>query len=161
MLALQRWAVAGPIVARIAKMLKREEAKEKKHNEENASFEEKFCKDVNSLYNAFNEFGNPFSEEQNQLVKISSRVVLDKPASESVLKAKQTDKDQFETFTKERLCGEVSSVYNIIRKNNLQLFCSRNSIVTSKSKKKILFVLIFARTNFRAFAQKNRFAREI
>ena len=135
---LLRWAVAGPIVAQICRDAEEEEVKEKKHHEDNGSFEAKFRKDIQSLYDAFNEFGNPFGEEQKQLVQISSRFVLDKSSSDSVFKAKQTAKDQFESLTKERLCGEVSSLYNIIHKNNLQLFRSRNLLVTSRSKNKIV-----------------------
>ena len=135
---LLRWAVAGSIVAHICKDAEEEEVKEKKHHEDNDSFEAKFREDVQSLYDAFNEFGNPFGEEQKQLVQISSRFVLDKSSPDSVFKAKQTGKDQFESFTKERLCGEVSSLYNIIHKNNLQLFRSRNLLVTSRSKKKVV-----------------------
>ena len=113
--------MAGPIVAQICKDAEEEEVKEKKkkHHEDNDSFEAKLRKDVQSPYDAFNVFGNPFGEEQKQLVQISSRFVLDKSSSDSVLKAKQTGKDQFESFTKERLCSEVSSLYNIIHKNNL------------------------------------------
>ena len=58
--ALLRWAVAGPIVAQICKDAEDDDVKEKKHHEDNETFERK---DVNSLYDAFLEFGNPFSEE--------------------------------------------------------------------------------------------------
>ena len=92
---LLRWAVAGPIAAQICKDAEEEEVKEKKHHEDNDSFEVKFRKVVQSLYDAFNEFGNPFGEEQKQLVQISSRFVLDKSSSVSVFKVKQTGKSLF------------------------------------------------------------------
>jgi len=136
--ALLRWAVAGPIVAQICKDVEGEEVNEKKHHEDNDSFEKKFRKDVKSLYDAYLEFGNPFCEEQTQLTQISSRLVLDKSASDSVLNAKLIGKDQFKCFTKERLCSESSSLYNIIQKNKLHLFRNRNSVVTSRSKNKII-----------------------
>ena len=53
-----------------------------------------------------------------------------------VFKAKQTGKNQSESFAKERLCDAVSSLYNTRHKNNLQIFRSRkySTIVISKSK---------------------------
>ena len=92
---LLRWAVAGPIAAQICNDAEEEEVKEKKHHEDNDSFEAKLRKVVQSLYDAFNEFENPFGEEQKQLVQISSRFVLDKSSSVSVFKGKQTGKSLF------------------------------------------------------------------
>ena len=43
---LLRWTVAGPIVAQVCKNAEEEEVKEKKHHEDNDSFEAKFQKDV-------------------------------------------------------------------------------------------------------------------
>ena len=133
--ALLRWAVAGPIVAQICKDAEDDDVKEKKHHEDNETFERNFRKDVKSLYDAFLEFGNPFSEEQNQLVQISSRVVLDQSSSDSVFQAKQKGKDQFKSLTKDRLSSELSSRYDTISKNNLTLLRSKNTIITSKSTK--------------------------
>ena len=47
--------------------------------------------------------------------------MLDKVASDSVIKAKQVGKNQFDLFTKERLCSDISSVYNIIHMNKLHV----------------------------------------
>ena len=74
---LLRWAVAGPIVAQICTDTEEEEVKEKKHHEDNDSFVAKFRKDVQSLYDAFNEFGNPkIKAIGSNILKICVRYII-------------------------------------------------------------------------------------
>ena len=62
--ALLRWAVAGPIVAQIFKDGAAINERIHIHHEDTRSFEQKFCTDLDSLYSAFLDFGNPFKEEE-------------------------------------------------------------------------------------------------
>ena len=67
-----------------------------------------------------------------------SKVVLSDDATSSVKMAKEIGKRQYDLFVEERLISRSASLYDNIKKNNLSLFRHKNSIVTSKSKKKIV-----------------------
>ena len=72
------------------------------------------------------------------MTHLTSRIVLDDSHSASVFEAKRIGKTQFEKFNEDRILSDTASLYDIIHKNNLGLFRSQNSIVTSKSKQKIV-----------------------
>ena len=67
-----------------------------------------------------------------------SKVVLSDDATSLVKMAKEIGKRQYDLFVEERLISRSASLCDNIKKNNLSLFQHKNSIVTSKSKKKIV-----------------------
>ena len=72
---LLRWAVAGPIVAQIFKDGAAINERIHIHHEDTHSFEQKFRTDLDSLYSAFLDFGNPFKEEKVMMEEASSHLV--------------------------------------------------------------------------------------
>ena len=139
--ALLKWAVSSPIVSDILQhsgQYQFEDESDFHHHEDTSSFEEKFLEDKESFQNAFSEFGNPFLEQEISLVHIVSKLILNNDSSNSVKTAKEIGKQQYELFVNERLVTGTSSLHNNIKKNNLSLFRHKNSIVTSKSKQKIV-----------------------
>ena len=72
------------------------------HHEDTASFEKNFRKDRDSLIASI-EYGNPFEEEEQNLVYITSRHVLDDVATKWVKEAKRIREDQYTAFVNEKL----------------------------------------------------------
>ena len=138
--ALLKWAICGPV---ICEMLKEGEETEKGHSpslhhEDNDTFEEKFQHDRDLLVASFQEQGNPFEEEEKNLIHITSRTVLDGNATKSVKEAWKKGNDQYKIFVKERLVKKTSSFYDSIKRNNLSLFRQKHIVKISKPKQKIM-----------------------
>ena len=107
------------------------------HHENTASFEKDFCKDRDSLIASILEYGNPFEEEEQNLVHITSRHVLDDVATKSVKAAKRKREDQYTAFVNERLINRRISLYDTLKRNDLSLFRQKHLLKMSKSKQKI------------------------
>ena len=84
--ALLKWGIFGPAISEI---LKEEEDRNlpELHHEDTASLEKDFHKDRDSLIASILEYGNPFEEEKQNLVHITSKHVLDDVATKSVKEA--------------------------------------------------------------------------
>ena len=68
------------------------------HHEDTASFEKDFRKYRDSLIASILKYGNSFEEEEQNLVHITSRHVLDDIATKSVKEAKRIGEDQYTAF---------------------------------------------------------------
>ena len=138
--ALLKWAVAGPTICDILKTSDSVEANVNEllhHHEDTKTFEVKFQKDKNAFTNAIEDLGNPFLEEEPQLVHIVTKQLLDEKASKSIKNAKDIGEHQFKAFVEQRLTEGTSSIYDTIKKNNLPLYRQKNCVVTPKSKQKV------------------------
>jgi len=73
--ALRRWMVAGPELSRMIEEFECSvsSAIVHGHQEQNPSFQNAFATDVHHLVASFEELGNPFSEEHEELKTIHSR----------------------------------------------------------------------------------------
>ena len=120
--SLLRWSVAGPTVTKVCHEYDDPITVEKKHHEDTRAVENKFRADVSSVHDAFLEFGNPFCEEEENLIQLSSKIVLEKSQSSTVFQAEQLGKKQFDAFVNERITSDTASLYDIIHKNKLDLF---------------------------------------
>ena len=134
--ALLKWAIWGPVISEI---LKEEEDGNlsQLHHEDTASFEKDFRKDRDSLIASILEYGNPFKEEEQNLVHITSRHVLDDVATKSVKDVKRIGEDQYTAFVNERLINRRTSLYDTLKRNDLSLFRQKHLLNMSKSKQKI------------------------
>ncbi|KAG1664759.1 Flotillin-1 [Nymphon striatum] len=87
--ALRRWMVAGPEVARVIEEFQdvsqhcRQKKADTRHHDQTPSVQTSFVKDVRSLVDVIEEMGNPFEEESQDVVKLSSapRDIPDKAMS--------------------------------------------------------------------------------
>ncbi|KAG1664155.1 hypothetical protein GQR58_019968 [Nymphon striatum] len=76
--ALRRWMVAGPEVARVIEEFQdvsqhcRQKKADTRHHDQTPSVQTSFVKDVRSLVDVIEEMGNPFEEESQDVVKLSS-----------------------------------------------------------------------------------------
>ena len=134
--ALLKWAICRPVIVEI---LKEEEDGNlhELHHEDTASFEKDFSKDRDSLIASILEYGNPFEEEEQNLVHITSRHVLDDVATKSVKDVNRIGEDQYTAFVNERLINRRTSLYDTLKRNDLSLFRQKHLLNMSKSKQKI------------------------
>ena len=77
--ALCRWMVAGPELSRMIEEFKGSvsSAVVHGHHEQNPAFKNAFATDVHHLEAFFEELGNPFSEEDEELMTIHSKEIMD------------------------------------------------------------------------------------
>ena len=71
---------------------------------------------------AFEEMGNPFVENETNLVQIATKAVMNPEVSRQVHTAEKIGQEQFEIFIKNRLLSETSSLYDVISKNKFLIF---------------------------------------
>ena len=107
------------------------------YHEDTASFEKDNCKERDSLIASILEYGNPFEEEEQNLVHITSRHVLDDVATKSVKEAKRIGEAQYTAFVNERLINRRTSLYDALKRNDLSPFRQKHLLKMSKSKQKI------------------------
>ena len=135
--ALLKWAIAGQIISHILKPESSENLCTM-HHEDTLKYESDFRQDIDAFKTSMLQFGNPFEEEEAQLVHISSRHVLDDAASVSVAKAKSVGEAQYAAFVTERLEKGDVSFYDTLKRNNLPLFRKKHFIKVSMSKQKLV-----------------------
>ena len=88
--ALLRWMVAGP---EVAQSIQEFEIGSKKsdnthHHDQTASVQVSFIKDVQSLVNTIEHFGNLFQEESKDVIVLHSKELARSSAAEAVRKVK-------------------------------------------------------------------------
>ena len=112
---------------------------EKKQNAETCHHEQKrhiqaaFAQDVKSLVEAFEEIGNPFLEDSEDLLVLDSRNIVDASVRDAIQKIEQLGIDQYEVYVEERLVKQTKAIADPIKRNNLHLF-SRPPVHQKSSK---------------------------
>ena len=121
--AMLRWAVVGPI---LIDLCKEKEATVASHHEDTDDYERRFRKDVLSLVNVFDEYGNPFKEKiKDRLLQVVSKTLMDEESSRVVKTALETGTQQYQKFVNERLHQKKASLYAIISRNKFKIFHDR------------------------------------
>ena len=95
----------------------------------------KFLSDCEALRAAWLKYGNPFEEDIPGLVQLTSKRILPDNAEKSVRNVHTVGIEQYNTFNTSR-----RSLYDPIKKNNLDLFRQKNVVASSKSKQKIVML---------------------
>lgn len=135
--ALHRWMVSGPEMARLIGEF--QTSAEKKQNTETCHHEQKqhiqsaFARDVRSLTEVFEEMGNPFLEDSEDLLVLDSRNIADVAVSDAMKEIEELGLDQYEAYVEERLVKQTKTIADPIKRNNLHLF-SRPPVHRKSSK---------------------------
>ena len=126
--AILEWAITSPF---IMELLDNETPNkdDKKHHEDNDTYERVFIADSKSLHTTWSSYGNPFQEDHPGLVHQISKQILSDEAEKSVRNAYIIGKERYSKFN---TCRE--SLYDTISKNKLLLFRQKNVSGTSKTK---------------------------
>ena len=139
--ALRRWMVAGPELSRMIAEFEGSVSSPvfivHGHHEQNPGFQNTFATDVLHLVASFEELGNPFSEEGEELMAIHSKEIMDSSVVNTVRNARKIGEEQFKTFMNERLVERNKPITEPIKKNNLPTFNVHSKKVVSKDKAKV------------------------
>ena len=109
------WMVEGPEVARLVNDFqydvdiikqRKKNNEDKKQHKQTESIQKAFKKQIDDLCQIFEEHGNPFSENSNDLIVIGARDIIDDSVITIIKTIIDIAKSQFETFNKERLLKE-------------------------------------------------------
>lgn len=139
--ALRRWMVAGPEVARVVKEFEVSfEAKKTtstEHHEQTLSIQKSFSKDVTSLVNVIEEYGNPFLEKSKDLIVLDTKEIMPEQVRKSVYEAKDQGEALYNKFVKERLEKCTTALSDTITRTNLSLFGTYQETTPGKMKSKV------------------------
>ena len=94
------------------------------HHEKTPTFEATLKKDKSAFIEAFLELGNPFRENENHLIHIIFKHVLDESAANSVRKASKIG-SLIRNVVVERIQGNTKSIYDKIKKKKKFSFISK------------------------------------
>ena len=88
--AMLRWMVAGPEMARAISefdtncmISSKRGSQQQRHHEHTLSVQTSFARDMSSLVETINNYGNPFKEETSDLLVLDTRDIVDSKISQS------------------------------------------------------------------------------
>ena len=96
-----------------------------------------FLKDVVNTVSCFEELGNPFTEESENLMAIHTKDIMDDSVLATVKKAHKVGEEQFCLFVKERFIDRSKPVTDPRKKNNLPTFSTPTKKAVSKDQAKV------------------------
>ena len=106
------------------------------HHEQQPAVKAKFLHEVKDLVTTFNDLGNPFEEESEDLLVFDTTVIVDKDIIHFVRSAESIGLDQYNDFVQNRLVDCTTPVTDALKKNKLPLF-SAKTLKTNKKKDEI------------------------
>lgn len=139
--ALRRWMLAGPELARMVEEFESEYVGDVEedisddasyHHEETFSAQQYLFKHVRSMVHVIKEMGNPFHDQFEDLVNISSRSCAEKAVVNDLFKLADTGKKQYSEYVKNVLENKSSPISDAIKKNKLVLFSKQKKTSHSK-----------------------------
>ena len=108
------------------------------HHEETRRVQSTFQGEVQSLSNVISEMGNPFLDQSGDLLILDTRDIMDATVVKSVRTVEELGQRQFQEFCTTRLDERKISLFDVIRRNKIQLFSSPPAPKeTTKDKMKI------------------------
>ena len=126
---LLRWIGCGPEVARCINKFESflpfnlEETSEiTSHQKQTCSKPQRFQKQVHSLDDVFEKYGNLFTEESQDLIVLDSRDIVGSHVIETISNIERIGKEKFQAFLSNRLILKEGSLYDPIKQNSFSIF---------------------------------------
>ena len=140
--ALRRWMVAGPEVARLIEEFWDEADPGNRpehtfHHDQSASVQTAFLKDVQSMVNVMEDFGNPFEEESQDLLVLDTKEIAPPAAVDALRHAREVGQQQFDNFVRERLVERTKPIEDTIHRNKLKIFGTPASKPSGEGKQQL------------------------
>ena len=112
-------------------------SEERDHLEQKPGVQSTFLKDVVNTVSCFEELGNPFTEESENLMAIHTKDIMDDSVVATVKYAHKIGEEQFCLFVKERFIDRSKPVTEPLKKNNLPTFGTPTKKAVSKDQAKV------------------------
>lgn len=123
--ALRRWMVAGPEVSRVIREFEQHKGEQKyphRHHDEQPAIQTRYLQQVASLVCVYEEMGNPFTEESEDLISLHDKNIADPAVAQTVKKVKTLGQQQYGKFVEECFIKGTKTVKETISRNKLPLF---------------------------------------
>ena len=92
------------------------------HHDSNLSAQKHFITDVEGMYDALAELGNPFLDDSADLYALDTKLVPGQQAIKNLYALENIGKEQFKTYMDKRVLNNYKPISDTITKNNLQIF---------------------------------------
>lgn len=126
--SLLRWMVAGPEVSRLIHSFEKQcismsdDEQNTKHHSQSEAEQKRFIKDVNSLLNTIELYGNPFESESPHLLTLVSNFQFDEKTAATVKGLVEIGKKQYSDFVKNRLESHTTNFFEPVKTNKFKIF---------------------------------------
>ena len=112
--------ISGPDMARIVTEVSVKQLKDpaSNHHEQTPSTQSRLARNVKSVVDIFNEYGNPFTETSSDLFSVDTNIFMANEVVQSVREAEDLGKAQYMAFVDDRLTNLSKLIYDTIPKNN-------------------------------------------
>ena len=140
--------VAGPEIARITTEFEEQAIRGHGgahdighlHHDQKPGVQAAFMKDVRALIAVFQEMGNPFRENTQDLLVLDTRDIMETPVAETVRKIESLGEEQYTKSVEERLELCTKPVTDTLPKNKLPLFSRSQTKTQSKQQMQLAAV---------------------
>jgi len=116
----RKWMISAPEQARILKEFEGEyfysDSESDAHHEEGFSAQKNFKEQTNSLIHVFNELGNLFLDNSNELLTLDTRNILDESVISTVRNIQNMGKEQYAQYCKDVIIKCTRSIHDPIKK---------------------------------------------
>ena len=92
------------------------------HHDQRSSVQGNFVKQVSAFVASFEELGNPFTDDTDQLVVLDTKVIGSNANVQALYSADKIGSDQYNLFVKERFVDRTKNVNDPIPQNKLVFF---------------------------------------
>ena len=92
------------------------------HHEQTSSKQQRFQKHVHSLVDVSEKYGNPFTEESQDLIVLDSWDIAGHHVIETISNIERIGKEQFQAFLSNILILKEESLYDPIKQNSFSIF---------------------------------------
>ncbi|XP_065660439.1 uncharacterized protein LOC136084312 [Hydra vulgaris] len=139
--ALMKWMVCEPLFLELLERFGGEkDDDEKNHHEDTLVFEKNYNEHVSEFIEVIKDFGNLFLVEEDILMNLSTKTLLDAEVRASVRKAKQLGIESSKCYIQNCLTIGRDSIFKTIPKNNLCLFREKKILATQKGRLKTVLL---------------------
>ena len=138
--ALRRWMVAGPELSRMVQEFERVHPRQQRSEatmKQKPAVQSTFSKDVVNTMSYFEELGNPFQDESENLMAIHTKDIKDDAAVNTIQNTSRIGEKQFQLFVEERFIDRTKPVTDPLKKNNLPTFSTPCKKMISKDKARV------------------------
>ena len=115
--ALQRWLICGPEISKLLEefeQIDEGEIKALDHHDSSVSAQSNFFRDVKKLLLAFEDVGNPFDDDSNDLFDLETKVVVPENLKSNLYKLETTGTEQFKEFMRYKIWKKTSPLSDTI-----------------------------------------------
>ena len=137
--ALRRWMVAGSEMSRMIQEFEGGtfSAEQRDNHEQKPGVQSAFSRDVVNTVSCFEEMGNPFQDESEDLMAIHTRDIMGDEVVKTIRNASKIGEEQFKSFVEGRFIDGSKPVTDTLKKNNLPTLSTPTKKAVSKDKAKV------------------------